>query len=201
MNAHVALSIILIFLPAVILHECAHGWMASKLGDQTARDSGRITLNPLKHIDPFGTVLLPIMLWSLGLTPFGWAKPVPVNPFNLSHPKRDMMWVGLAGPVTNVLIAVVASQLFLLNLSGLGKEFVAMTIYVNLALAVFNMIPIPPLDGSRLVMGLLPNRYAYLYSRLEPYGIVILFAMFWALPMRKIIFPVIDSLAAVLGVK
>jgi len=200
MNYELLLINIAAFTPAIILHECAHGWVANKLGDPTAKNLGRLTLNPLKHIDPFGTVILPFTLWFSGLTPFGWAKPVPVNPMNLEHPKRDMMWVGLAGPAINIALAVILSQFLKLDLSFEVKSVIQLAILINLFLAVFNMVPIPPLDGSRLVIGLLPNRYAYLYSRLEPYGIILVFLLFVVGKFQIFLLPVIDYLASLLGV-
>jgi len=191
---------IAVFAPAIILHECAHGWVANKLGDPTAKNLGRLTLNPLKHIDPFGTIILPFMLWLSGVTPFGWAKPIPVNPMNFTHPKRDMMWVGLAGPAVNIVLAVILSQFLKLDLSGDIQSIIQLAILINLFLAVFNMVPIPPLDGSRLVIGLLPNRYAYLYSRLEPVGIILVFLLFVVGKFQILLLPVIDYLASFLGV-
>lgn len=192
---------IAILAPAVILHECAHGWVAYKLGDPTAKNLGRLTLNPLKHIDPFGTVLLPLLLWWQGFTPIGWAKPVPINPMNLSSPKRDMMWVGLAGPAVNIALAVVLSIFLKLNLvGGLVRSTIELAVYMNLFLAIFNLIPIPPLDGSRFVVGLLPNKYAYLYSRLEPYGIFIVMLLFVGGKFQRFLIPVVDLIASYLGV-
>lgn len=200
MNYALLLINIAVFAPAIILHECAHGWVAYKLGDPTAKNAGRLTLNPLKHIDPFGTVILPLMLWLSGVTPFGWAKPVPVNPMNLAHPRRDMMWVGLAGPAVNVFLAVALSQFLRLDLLDTVRSIVQLAIVINLFLAVFNMVPVPPLDGSRLVMGLLPYRYAYLYSRLEPYGIILVFLLFIVGKFQRLLLPLIDYLASLLGV-
>ena len=194
------LQIIIIFLPAIILNECAHGWVADKLGDPTAKLAGRLTLNPIKHIDPVGTFLLPMVLL-LAQSPvlFGWAKPVPVNFSNLRNPKRDMMWVGLAGPAINVIIAVFLSILLHLNLPPAGYEFITAGIIVNLVLATFNMIPVPPLDGSRLVMSLLPRRWAVYYSRLENFGILIVFILLYLKLLDKIVWPVVVYLAQLLG--
>lgn len=157
---------------AVILHEVAHGLAALKLGDPTAKLMGRLTLNPLKHIDPIGTVLVPIITkLTLGF-PFGWAKPVPVDFTRLHHPKRDMMLVAAAGPATNIVIALAASLFY-----HLGPDFIAGVVVINLMLAFFNMIPVPPLDGSRVVAGLLPAPLARKYMFLEPFGFIIMIVL------------------------
>lgn len=193
--------IILVFLPAVILHEYAHGWVAYKLGDPTAKLAGRLTLNPIKHIDPVGTILLPAFL-ILMRSPilFGWAKPVPVNFLNLYRPKRDMLWVGIAGPVVNIFLAVTLSLLLKLELSDGLRDILGLAILVNLILAVFNMLPIPPLDGSRLVMSLLPMPYARSYAKLEPYGILIVFVLLYFGLLNRVVWPLVLSLAKMLGV-
>jgi len=176
-------------LLGVILHEVAHGWVANKLGDPTARLSGRLTLNPLAHIDPFGSILIPCVL-ILTNSPFliGYAKPVPVNFNNLGNPKKDMIWVALAGAVTNLLLALgfslvhrflmIASPIWDLPFLGLVLQPVILMlrygVVINVTLAIFNLIPIPPLDGGRVMVGLLPYKAAYTYSRLEPYGFLII---------------------------
>ena len=162
----------------MVVHEYAHGWAAYKLGDPTAKLAGRLTLNPIMHVDPVGTIFLPgvlIALRLLGMNTFlfGWAKPIPVNFSRLRNPRRDMMLVGLAGPAVNVVMAVAISQLARVPVPLEVYKFVEAAVFINLLLATFNMIPIPPLDGSRLVMGLLPRQLAVPYSRLEPYGIFI----------------------------
>jgi Zn-dependent protease len=175
---------------AITFHEAAHGFVAHRLGDNTAWQLGRVSFNPLKHIDPFGTVLLPgILLLSHAPFLFGYAKPVPVNFRNLSHPRIDMVWVALAGPVTNILLALFAALAF----HGLGlipdnsAQWVAdnlkNALIINVILAVFNMLPIPPLDGGRVAVGLLPNVLAAPLARLEPYGLLILIGVLLLLPM------------------
>ncbi|MFC2149853.1 site-2 protease family protein [Candidatus Auribacterota bacterium] len=162
------IATIIIFLFAITIHEFAHGWVAHMRGDSTAMASGRLTLNPLAHIDIFGTVILPVMLMISGAPPFGYAKPVPVNFGNLRNPKKDMIWVGLAGPGANIIAAVTIG--LVLKLAGISPLSVAGNILfygmiINLYLAVFNLLPVPPLDGSRVVTGLLPLKQAIAYNR------------------------------------
>ncbi len=202
---------ILVILPilffAVVLHEYAHGWVAYRLGDPTAKLAGRLTLNPLKHIDPVGTIFLPaflIILRFLGMNTIllGWAKPVPVDFFNLRHPKRDMIWVALAGPAVNIVLAVLFSQMAKLDLPSLVIEILEAGVFFNLLLAFFNLIPVPPLDGSRVVMGLLPARYVSLYGRLESYGILIVFVLLLYFDLfEKVILPLVIWAGNYLGVR
>ena len=199
-------AVVIILFSAIILHEYAHGWTAYQLGDPTAKNAGRLTLNPLKHVDPFGTVLLPTILLTLRFLGyntfvFGWAKPVPVNFSRLRNPKRDMMWVGLAGPAMNISLAVIFSLILKMQPSPEYYEFFGFAVFINLLLAVFNMIPIPPLDGSRLVMGLLPDRYFLLYSRLERHGILIVILLLYLGLFERVIIPVITFLSQLLGVQ
>jgi len=166
---------------AITLHEAAHGWIASKLGDHTARMMGRVTLDPTKHIDPIGTIAIPLVLLlsSSGFI-FGWAKPVPINFNALRNGKNGMIWVALAGPGANIVMAVcwlfvmiIAINMNIAVLIEMGR----IGILVNCILAVFNLLPIPPLDGSRVISALLPNRLAYKYNQLEQYGLYILLGL------------------------
>jgi Zn-dependent protease len=174
---------------AVTLHEAAHGFVAYRFGDDTAWQAGRVTANPLKHIDPFGTVILPAMLILLR-SPFlfGYAKPVPVNFRRLDRPRRDMVWVALAGPGTNVLLAIVSGFLiyslpmFPTSAAGWLKLNLENSIVINVVLCVFNMLPLPPLDGGRVAVGLLPEALALPLARLERYGMLILLLFLFLLP-------------------
>lgn len=173
-------------LLAITLHEVAHGWMALQFGDTTARDQGRLSLNPLHHVDPVGTVLVPALLFFLGGFIFGWAKPVPVNFFRLRQPLRDMALVALAGPAANLAMAVawacvmVLGKNLYLDLPSLGIPLYAMGragIMINVVIGVLNMLPVPPLDGGRVLTGLLPPRFGLLLARLEPYGLFIVLGL------------------------
>ena len=180
-----------VVLFAISVHEASHGWAAFKMGDPTAHQLGRITLNPIRHIDPIGTILLPLMLIIMGAPPFGWAKPVPVNPLNLKDPRRDNLIISIAGPASNISVALIAFIVLkiLMNLNpsliySNGGGFanllspiitiVYYTIVINVILAFFNLIPIPPLDGSGVVMGLISEQAAEKYEQIRPYGFFIL---------------------------
>ncbi|NQU19032.1 site-2 protease family protein [bacterium] len=191
-------SIMLFFL-AVVIHEFAHGWMAYKLGDPTAKHSGRLTLNPIAHIDPIGTVILPLFLIMTG-SPilFGWAKPVPVNFRALHNPKKDMIWVGLAGPGANIILAIIISLIIKLKVAFIPFQILEYFMALNLVLAIFNLIPIPPLDGSRVVMGLLPTKLAYQYIQLERFGFIIIVIMLYLGLFQIIIWPIVLTILKLL---
>jgi Zn-dependent protease len=181
---------ILPLIIAITFHEAAHGFVAHHFGDDTAWKLGRVSFNPLKHIDPMGTLLLPaILLLSHAPFLFGYAKPVPVNFRALRNPRLDMVWVAVAGPATNILLAIAAAAAF--HLVDFAPDTAAQWIadslknalLINVILAVFNLIPIPPLDGGRIAVGLLPNSLAVPLSRLEPYGMLILIGVLIVVPM------------------
>ena len=194
------LIIVFILAISIVLHECAHGYMALLRGDSTAREMGRLTLNPIPHIDPFGTVILPISLIILGGPVFAYAKPVPVNPYRLKNPKRDMMWVGAAGPMTNLLIAVMAGMI-MRNLIVPGAQVqmglimaLKFACLINLCLFLVNLLPIPPLDGSRILAGLLPCRMVQKFYALEAYGFIIIVLLLFAGFFEKVLWPLLQML-------
>ncbi|WP_297056340.1 site-2 protease family protein [Thermosulfurimonas sp.] len=179
-------------LLAITFHELAHGWMAWRLGDPTAKAAGRLTLNPLKHLDPVGTLVLVLT------QAIGWARPVPVNPNYFRHPRRDMMWVGLAGPGANFLMAVLLAVLYHALSPGahilavkLLRLMLALGVQINLGLGIFNLLPVPPLDGSRVLAGVLPSSVAYAFMRYEFMGFIFLILLIFTGVVDKIIFPLI----------
>lgn len=199
--------LVAVLIPSVILHEVAHGWVAERLGDPTARRAGRITLNPVRHIDPVGSLLFPTVLALAGQSVWGWARPVPVQPGYFRHPTRGMAGVALAGPATNLVLAVAAAGLgpFVDLRAGAGAAAARAAVYwpgvgigattgavwarvlfafmvVNCALAIFNLLPLPPLDGSRLVPLALPERGREAFDRLAPYGLLILLGLILIVP-------------------
>lgn len=169
--------VILILIPSIIVHEVSHGFVAGRMGDPTARNAGRLTLNPIPHIDPFGSILLPAMLALANGPLFGWAKPVPVNPGRFTNPTGHMAITAIAGPASNLVLATLLARLALPSLSGIPEEILGVFIVLNVFLAVFNMLPIPPLDGSRLLPLVLPERGRQLFHQLEQFGFIILFAL------------------------
>lgn len=182
---------------AITLHEVAHGWVASKFGDQTARLAGRLTINPLKHIDLMGTIIVPILMLMVGGFIFGWAKPVPVDARNMHHPRYNMVVVALAGPLSNLLMAIFWAAIAKLGLN-LNAWFGVPLIYmgqagmmINIVLGVLNCLPIPPLDGGRALCNLLPGRFGWSLYRLEPYGFVIIVILMVSGLLSHILEPVI----------
>ena len=202
---------------AITLHEAAHGYVAKYFGDLTAYAQGRVSLNPLRHIDPVGTIALPLILLAVGKLLggggilFGWAKPVPVNFANLRRPKRDMLWVAAAGPFSNLVMAlfwglvmkaglVMQENFFALPMALMG----AAGVFFNAIIMVLNLLPLPPLDGGRIVVSLLPHRMAHAFSRIEPYGFIILIVLLFTGVLGQIMWPLIGStmslIAALFGV-
>jgi len=203
----VILLIIFAVIPAIVLHEVAHGFCAYKLGDPTARDRGRLTLNPISHMDLVGSVLIPgglFLAHYFGLTRslilFGWAKPVPVNFRNLRPARLGMILVAIAGPLTNIVLAWIFSRLYIWPVLSKVSNICAWAVMLNLTLAVFNMIPLPPLDGSRVITGFLPPRLAYEYNRLEPFGFIILIVIM-QLGLLRFLYPVIEQVGFWIGVQ
>lgn len=171
---------------AVTMHEVAHGWVARALGDSTADEMGRLSLNPIRHIDPIGTLLVPLLLVLVGGFVFGWAKPVPVNVRRLHNPKRDMAFVAVAGPLSNLAMALAWALIAKLGMVLYnGSAWVALPmiymgqvgIAINLILMILNLLPLPPLDGGRVLAGVLPDRFAYALARIEPYGLFIVLGL------------------------
>jgi Zn-dependent protease len=210
--ANLVQTVLIYALPvlfAITIHEAAHGYVARYLGDNTAYMSGRVTLNPLKHIDPVGTILMPLLLYfaTSGAFLFGYAKPVPVNFARLRHPKRDMVWVALAGPASNFVQAILWAIAYTLLVGADLNErfFLEMCkagMLVNLVMWAFNLFPLPPLDGGRILVGLLPRRQAHAVSRLEPWGFFIVMGLvlmgvvgtYWLLPLIKLGYGALDLL-------
>ena len=219
MNADTIKNVLIFALPlliAIIFHEVSHGFVANKLGDPTARMLGRLTLNPIAHIDLFGTIILPLLL-IVSHSPilFGYAKPVPINSMNFQNPRKGMALSAAAGPVTNILLAIVSFLLWkgvITPMEAVIPEATAGTILlplsmilqssivVNVALAVFNMIPIPPLDGGRVLTGLLPPKQAMSFSKIERFGFVIVVLLLYSGIANSIIMPIINSILMVFQV-
>jgi Zn-dependent protease len=222
MSIDVASAVLWVFplLVAVVFHEWAHGFVAYRLGDDTAQRLGRLTINPLAHIDPVGTILMPALLFlSHSGVLFGYAKPVPISWQNLRNPVRDMVYVAAAGPGMNLLLAVVSAVLFGVVTRGTGvdplfwrnvdagsfavagpvAEMALRSVQINVVLAVFNLLPIPPLDGGRVAVGLLPNALAYRLAQLEPYGFMIVFLLLMTGGIHVVLYPIVRTLIGLLS--
>jgi len=188
---------------AITLHEAAHGYVARMFGDYTAHHAGRISLNPLRHIDPFGTVLVPLLMVAFTGFMFGWARPVPVDFDRLRRPKHDMIWVAGAGPGANLAMAI-GWVLFalLLELFGIEEEYFYLVasagVQVNLVFMALNLLPIPPLDGGRIAVGLLPNPYSYQFARIEPFGMFIIIALLFTGVLGVLLRPVLEMGEAII---
>jgi Zn-dependent protease len=194
---------------AITVHEVAHGWVANKLGDGTARMLGRLTLNPAKHIDPIGTILVPIVLMIFSPIIFGWAKPVPVDMRNFKNPRRDMAIVAIAGPLSNVVMAIFwVLFLYIVQATisdpAIAKGLQSMAvagILINLVLFAFNLIPIPPLDGGRVLSGLVPEKFSRILDQIEPYGFFIVIGLVYFGAFEPIIMPVIQVFSSIFGLQ
>ncbi len=181
---------IAIVLASLTVHEAAHAWTADRLGDPTARLLGRVSFNPLVHIDPIGTVLLPLLAAISNLPIIGWAKPVPVDTSKLGHPQRDFMFIAAAGPLSNILLAVLgAAAVAATATPSYGSSPLLQFVEINIMLAMFNLVPIPPLDGGNVLAGLLPPAAADGFNRLRPFGIIILYAMMFTGILSALIMP------------
>ena len=199
------LSILIPVLFAITLHEVGHGWTAKQFGDRTAEMQGRLTLNPIAHMDPIGTVLLPGLLLYLGGLVFGWAKPVPINPMNLRNPKRDMFFVAIAGPAANLLMTCFWSIFFTVNVFLFGEQYylypylvlMAQTgVFINLVLMVFNLLPIPPLDGGRVLRSMVNEKIGRTIDLIEPYGFFIVVGLLFLGALQPI-FKIVQSIATI----
>jgi Zn-dependent protease len=183
-----------IILVSLTVHEAAHAWSADRLGDPTARLLGRVSLNPIVHIDPIGTILLPVLAAYSGFPIIGWAKPVPVNLSRLRHGRRDFMIVAAAGPLSNIAQAVIAAIVLRMLLSGgaepgLAAVILARAVFINLLLAFFNLLPVPPLDGGNVLAGLLPERSATIFDGVRPFGFILLYALLLTGVLTQLILP------------
>jgi Zn-dependent protease len=189
---------LVVLVSSLTVHEAAHAWAADRLGDPTARRLGRLTLNPIAHIDPIGTLLFPILAAMTGLPLIGWAKPVPVDMRNLKAPRRDFALVAAAGPASNLLMAVAGAAVVAPMTSGAGGSFVLALLVgfvsLNVLLALFNMLPVPPLDGGNVLIGLLPEPAARVVERLRPYGIIVLYGLMLSGLLWTLVGPLHDLL-------
>jgi Zn-dependent protease len=181
---------IVIVLVSLTVHEAAHAWTSDRLGDPTARLLGRVSLNPIVHIDPIGTVLLPLLAAVSNLPIIGWAKPVPVNTSRLAHPQRDFMVIAAAGPASNILLAVLgAAAVVATGTPSFGSSPLLQFVEINILLAMFNLVPVPPLDGGNVLAGLLPPAAAETFNRIRPFGFIILYAMMFTGILNALIMP------------
>ncbi len=191
-----------VFIVVVVIHELAHGWVACRMGDGTARDAGRLTLNPAAHVDLVGSIILPaILLVSHSPVIFGWAKPVPVNPMNFRNPRAGMFLTSLAGPASNVVLAVFFAALFksgLFPAHSLPWNFLLQGVIISLVLGFFNLIPVPPLDGANVVMSLLPHKMMRAFAAVEKYGFIVLIVLLYAGLLDRIIIPLVRLTTGVL---
>ena len=191
------IGLFLILLFSLSFHEAAHAWTANRLGDPTARQLGRITLNPMAHIDWIGTVLFPLVALLYHVPVLGWAKPVPVDPRNLRAPRRDFGMVAAAGPISNMILAIIGAigfRVLYWNGQFEAAAWVATGAKLNITLALFNLLPVPPLDGGNVAIGLLPIAAARAIAQLRPYGFIILYALLLTGALAHILFPIVDAI-------
>lgn len=193
---------ITVFVIVIVVHEVAHGYAAYRLGDPTAKEAGRLTLNPVAHVDPVGTVLLPALLVAThSPVIFGWAKPVPVNPRNFRDPRKGLFLTSLAGPGANFLLAVLFAALFKVGIfpvHSAGGSFLFYGVIISLILGIFNLVPVPPLDGANIVAAVLPLRFARKFMQIEKYGFLILIALLYFGLFDRVIIPIVEKLTVIL---
>jgi Zn-dependent protease len=191
-----------LLLIAMSIHEFAHAWVAYRCGDNTAKIMGRLSLNPLSHIDPIGTIIMPLFLFiaTRGRFIFGAAKPVPINYWLLKNPKRDIIWIGMSGPCANIMMAYILGLILrYIAPNTILKILIKELAVISLVLGIFNLIPIPPLDGSRILMGILPQKLSRIYASLEPYGIIIIMLAIAVGLFDLIIFPLVNKMIVIFG--
>ncbi|MBL7073417.1 MAG: site-2 protease family protein [Candidatus Omnitrophica bacterium] len=189
---------IIVFIIVIVVHEFAHGYVAYLFGDRTAKNAGRLTLNPIRHADPLGTVLFPaILILTHSPVIFGWAKPVPINPRNFKKPRQGLFFTALAGPAANFALAIIFASIFKMGLfptHSVGWTFLLMGVMISLVLGIFNLMPIPPLDGANVIMSVLPPDLMRAYAKLGRYGFFILIALLYLGLFDKIILPLVNGL-------
>ncbi len=194
--------VVFVIFFSVIIHEISHGWMALALGDKTAKNLGRLSLNPIRHVDPFGSILLPLITtYALGF-PFGYAKPVPINPMYFKNQRTGMVYTSLAGPFSNFGLAIIGAGLLKITFNQMASSVLQLFVVLNVLLAVFNLLPIPPLDGSKVVAGVIPHKWLASYYRIESYGIfiVLIIMLFFQKEVWRVLSAIVNPILGLLGV-